>query len=149
MTEQNEEFLALHRYYMWANRMRTHFDGILESGTHTTGKGEIESFLAMSYWYGGLYAVVEGWKELGLTDNTIDKLLTSPNVDLLRRYRNGVFHFQRKYNDQRFMEFMAEGTDTVAWVRELTEQFGRYFFAALSNPAQPESAGRADMLSSC
>ena len=56
----------------------------------------------MSYWYGGLYAVIEGWQELGLTDPTIDRLLESPNVELLRRYRNGVFHYQMTYFDDRF-----------------------------------------------
>jgi len=46
--------------------MRTHFDNLLDSGAHATGQGEIGSFLYMSYWYGSLYVVVEGWKELGL-----------------------------------------------------------------------------------
>lgn len=135
MTEEHDEILSLHRYYIWANRMRTHFDSILESGKHQTGIGEIESFLYMSYWYGGLYVVIEGWKDLGLRDATIDTLLISPNVDLLRRFRNGAFHFQRKYNDQRFMDFMTEGIDAVEWIRQLNEQFGRYFLAALSNPS--------------
>lgn len=71
--------------------------------------------------------VVEGWRELGLSEPTVDRLLASSNVDLLRRYRNGVFHFQRDYNDDRFLGFMTEGTDTVAWVRELTLHLGRYF----------------------
>ncbi len=124
MTRNNEELLSLHRYYIWANRMRTHFDEILASGTSATGQGEIESVLYMSYWYGGLYVVVEGWKELGLTDAAVDRLLESPNVDLLRRYRNGVFHFQRQYNDQRFMEFITQGTDVVPWVRNLNQQLG-------------------------
>jgi hypothetical protein len=113
--------------------MRTHFDSLLASGTHATGQGEIESILYMSYWYGGLYVVVEGWKELGLTDAAVDRLLQSPNVDLLRRYRNGVFHFQRQYNDQRFMEFITQGTNVVLWVRDLNEQLGRYFLESLSN----------------
>lgn len=60
MTEQNEEFFALHRYYIWANGTRTHFESVLDSGTHATEKDEIESFLYMSYWYGGLNVVIEG-----------------------------------------------------------------------------------------
>src|ERR1700688_3247229 len=100
--------VTLHRYYIWANRMRTHFDEILSKGA-LDGKAEIESFLYMSYWYGGLYVVIEGWRELELTDTAIDELLQSSNVELLRRYRNGVFHFQRDYNDERFRAFMEEG----------------------------------------
>lgn len=123
--------LTLHRYFIWANRMRTHFDALfpataspaLEPGS----KLFIEATLYMSYWYAGLYVVIEGWKELKLHDPVIDGLLTSPNVDLLRRYRNGVFHFQPEYMDKRFRGFVEEGTEPVAWVRELNEQFGRFF----------------------
>jgi hypothetical protein len=81
--------------------MRTHFDEVLSRGA-PVGEAEIESFLYMSYWYGALYVVIEGWRELKLADTGIDNLLESPNVDLLRKYRNGVFHFQADYNDKRF-----------------------------------------------
>ena len=76
----------------------------------------------MSFWYAALFVVIEGWRELGLTDTRIDILLQSPNVELLRRYRNGAFHFQREYFDVRFMDFVKE-PDTVQWVRELNEKF--------------------------
>ena len=82
----------------------------------------------MSYWYGGLYVVIEGWFELGLKDQVIDPLLKSPNVALLKRYRNGIFHFQKDYMDERFHEFMASN-DCVPWVRHLTNAFGDYFAA--------------------
>src|SRR5438034_786877 len=91
---------ALHRYYIWANRMRTHFDDLLGDQTR---RSEIESLLYMSYWYSALFVVIEGWRHLGLSEPTIDALLASPNVDLLRRYRNGVFHFQKDYSDDRFL----------------------------------------------
>jgi hypothetical protein len=122
------EILTLHRYFIWADRMWTHFDEVLDSGADALeGAGFIESFLYMSYWYAGLYVVIEGWKELRLSDAAIDEILQSSNVELLRRYRNGVFHFQCNYNDKRFEEFMARGDDAVTWVRRLNEQFGRFF----------------------
>jgi hypothetical protein len=125
------EFLTLHRYFIWANRMRTHLDEVLSKGAPVEEtKTQIESLLYMSYWYGGLYVVIEGWRELKLTDPVIDTLLQSPNVQLLRRYRNGTFHFQRKYLDERFTDLFAKGTDVVAWVRNLNSEFGRYFLAA-------------------
>jgi hypothetical protein len=115
--------------------MRTHFDAILAevlaAKKQLQGTTEIESRLYMSYWYGGLYVVIEGWNELKLSDTIIDELLNSPNVEFLKRYRNGVFHFQRDYNDKRFLEFMTQGTDEVTWVRSLNEQFGRYFLERL------------------
>lgn len=112
--------------------MRTHFDEILDAGalseeTDWYDKEAIESFMYMSYWYAGLYVVIEGWKELGLTDSTIDGLLASPNVDLLRRYRNGAFHFQKTYFDERFTDFMKTEKQTVEWIRDLNKAFGGYF----------------------
>jgi len=121
---------TLHRYFIWANRMRTHFDEVLSRDDPFSGPSQIESFLYMSYWYAGLYVVIEGWQELKLADPAIDALLRSPNVALLRRYRNGVFHFQGEYNDARFQAFMAEGTGTVSWVRALNLEFGRYLLQA-------------------
>jgi hypothetical protein len=88
----------------------------------------------MSYWYGALHVVIEGWKELKLVDTVIEDLLQSPNVDLLRRYRNAVFHFQADYHDKKFLAFFKEGTDSVAWVRSLNLQFGRYFFSSSQPP---------------
>ena len=53
-----------------------------------------------------LYLVIEGWQELGIQDSEADELLRSPHVDLLKRYRNGVFHYQRDMWDERFMAFI-------------------------------------------
>ncbi|MGH7991903.1 MAG: hypothetical protein ACREDQ_00170 [Limisphaerales bacterium] len=128
---------ALHRYWIYANRMRECFDKAflhpdwVQLAKET--KTEIDLVfwihdpgIFMSYWYGGLYVVVEGWQELGLNDSVVDQLLKSPNVKLLKRYRNGIFHFQKHYMDERFHEFM-ESKDCVPWVRQLNRAFGDYF----------------------
>jgi hypothetical protein len=129
----DSDIFTLHRYFIWQNRMREHFyDGLAEARaagrpiTHGTDE-MIEAFLYMSYWYGGLYVVIEGWRDLKLKDETIDRLLDSPNLDLLRRSRNGVFHYQPRYFDERFVALIRDGQDILQWVRELNEQFGRYF----------------------
>jgi hypothetical protein len=133
------EILTLHRYFIWTNQMRAHFDEILsEQQCPFEGAAFIKSILYMSYWYGGLYVVIEGWQKLGLSDIRINELLKSPNVRLLKRYRHGVFHFQRNYHDKRFDEFMSQGVDEVAWVRTLNEQFGRYFLEQLKGRDFPE-----------
>ena len=68
----------LHRYFIWANRMRIHFEEILDKHTkqqideHRLG---IESMMYMSLWYGLLYVVIEGWESLKLSDVIIDELL--------------------------------------------------------------------------
>jgi hypothetical protein len=108
--------------------MRVHFDAILSSHA-AVEKTLTEWFLYMSYWYAGLYVVIEGWRDLKFSDPVIDNLLQSPNVQLLRRYRNGTFHFQREYFDERFTDFTSS-TGTVVWVRNLNTEFGRYFLEA-------------------
>ena len=130
--------VALHRYWMYANRMRTYFERVIEKNPPRSCKNDeeriSEAFLFMSgepgtfmsHWYGALYVVIEGWKQLKLNDPTIDRLLQSPNVRLLKKYRDGTFHYQRKYFDDRFANFMRS-RDSVPWVHDLTSAFGSYF----------------------
>lgn len=130
MTTENAAIHTLHRYWIAANLMRRHFHAAAAAGGQPfkldSDKG-LEAFIYMSYWYGGLYVVIEGWRELGLEDDTIDSLLESGNVALLRRYRNGVFHYQADYFDPRLRGFVEEGESSVEWVRGVNDQFGRYF----------------------
>ncbi len=131
----NEKINSLHRYYIWANKMRTDFYNLLSSkpASHSGDfKGwEIESNMYMSLWYGLLYVVIEGWQELKLSDRTIDELLNNKNTELLKKFRNGTFHFQEKYNDDRFQKFYEEPS-TVEWVRNLNREFGRWFLNTLT-----------------
>lgn len=126
-----EIILSLHRYFIWADRMRVHCEEILrtkreevlESGTQE----QLEFSMYMSFWYGELYVVAEGWKELKLSDSKIDELLKNQeNLNYLRRYRNGVFHFQKEYFDARFMDLISEKS-SPKWIRELQTEFSRYF----------------------
>ena len=133
--------IALHRYWIWANRMREYYDNALmdlariEEGKKDPLKWSLTFFaddpgIFMSYWYAGLFVVIEGWEELELHDPDIDKLIASPYKDLLRRFRNGAFHYQKEYFDERFREFQTE-QGSVAWVRELNLTLGRYFLREL------------------
>lgn len=128
------EIITLHRYFIWADRMRVHFDQVLKevglksvSDDLSKKKGGIDTFLYMSLWYGTFYVLIEGWQQLKLSDAKIDALLKSKNVDLLRLYRNGVFHFQKEYFDDRFMKLMKEGLDVANWIRDLRDEFSRWF----------------------
>jgi hypothetical protein len=122
---------------MWANYMKTCFDdehfGRRRDRRHDgTAMLADEGWIFMSYWYAGLYVVIEGWQELGLTDPVVDELLRSPNVALLRRYRNGVCHFQTDYFADRFAGFVDSAHEPVQWVRKLNSEFGRYFLEWLA-----------------
>lgn len=128
-TDNLESITSLHRYFIWADRMRVHFDQTRRSGQNTqTNQHNLDSFLYMSYWYASLYTVIEGWKKLKLGDEVIHILLQSQNVDLLRKYRNGTFHFRAEYYDKnRFLPLILSGTNVVPWVRALNNSFSDYF----------------------
>ena len=122
------EIITLHKYFIWSNRMRTHFDEILQKqdGKEKKENFDIESIMYLSLWYATLNTVIEGWKTLKLEDPKIDALLQSENTNHLKMFRHGVLHYQKDYFDQRF-QGMLESNDSVNWVRTLNEEFGRYF----------------------
>ncbi|TET45416.1 hypothetical protein E3J62_07620 [candidate division TA06 bacterium] len=124
-----QQMVALHRYFIWADRMRAHFDEqIRETGSIPFAvQDDTQPNPYMSYWYGGTYVVIEGWKKLGLSDPIIETLLESPNIEMLKRYRNGVFHFQKDYFDDRFVGFIRDGQKSVEWVRKLRQELSRFF----------------------
>jgi len=100
--ERIERVLAWARYLHWADLHRRHFYTWMESPHDVANDEDGWNFVAsVSAWYASLWVVVEGWKELELDDSSIDKLLNAAPeyVDLLRRYRNGVFHYQSKLSN--------------------------------------------------
>lgn len=130
MTE-SETIITLHRYYIWANKMRDHFDLLINTKNQIEEyRYEIEAVMYMSLWYACLYVVIEGWQELRLSDDVVNKLLESEYVQKLKRYRNGVFHFQKEYKDIRFEELDKE-KGAVEWIRKLNSELGRFFLQEL------------------
>ena len=120
-----KDIQTLQKYFVWVDSMRHLFD---QKRKAARGKDDfIDMNIYMSYWYCGLYAVIEGWKDLGLSDEAVDRLLHSPNVALLRRYQNGTFHFLKNHFDERFLGFLRDGEDPVAWIRELSDELKQYF----------------------
>lgn len=85
----------------------------------------------MAYWYSSLFVVCEGWKDLKLSDPTTDALLADPNLEILRRFRNGACHYQPDYLDPRFMDFQS-APGTVKWIRDLSGAFGTWFLAKIN-----------------
>jgi hypothetical protein len=87
--------------------------------------------------------VCEGWQELKLVDPEIDVLLKSPHLDVLRRFRHGVYHYQADYFDPRFMNAFTLGKDFDDWITSLAHAFNRYLDAwarsqtAALTPPQP------------
>ena len=128
--------ISLHRYFCAAARMQKFYEAAIVSPAHeekrrTLAPDVFAAYLhsgpasVVYYWYGALDVVKEGYVELELHDAQVDNLLADTvKVAALKRCRNGIFHFQKKYFDERFIELMRED-GFVQWVRELTDAFGR------------------------
>ncbi|MBI3049128.1 MAG: hypothetical protein HYY76_12550 [Acidobacteria bacterium] len=83
----------------------------------------------MLQFYAALWVAVEGWRACPLSDQTVDELLTDPafeqNVQLLRRFRNGVYHYQPDLINERLLAFLREGEHAVTWAFLLHDEFKR------------------------
>src|SRR4051812_26078528 len=107
------------------------------------GVADATSTMYMRTWLGALYAVVEGWKQLGLKDLLVDRLLAQRTgqkvpatkkdperdetfVDLLRRARNDVFHFSGKHHPAKIAAFFDTG-GAQAWAGNLHGAFRSFF----------------------
>jgi hypothetical protein len=134
MTTFDERFIAWARYLFWAeinkNKLEELFDSTDDSEKISTG-----DFIAYSsLWYGSLFVVIEGWETLKLKDDTINDLIVEHDdlKTLLRRYRNGVYHFQPKLLDNRFVAFGSSKDNSYLWAKLLHEEFVRYFSDCLA-----------------
>lgn len=141
---------SFHRYFIWADDLRGQYHKLMRQTPigqlKQAGVSEAEAlrqimsdsrlqghFLAalyafpyMSYYYGAMYVVIEGWqKRLRYADAEIDTLLESRFVALLERHRHGAFHFTPDYFDPRLMDFVNE-VDSERWLNQLHAAFGRW-----------------------
>jgi hypothetical protein len=118
---------AFGRYLSWAEMMRMAFGELFaefkarpEVKLDQLGSPEVNKLLMYySYWLAGFYVVIEGYKSLGLPDKSIDALLDSQNVAILKKYRHGVYHFQGQFLDQRFTGLWDEVHVIMPWLGEL------------------------------
>jgi hypothetical protein len=119
------EILIWARYICWADDLRKHYEASLEEDCHK-GQGTLGIF---AHWYGSLYVVVEGWDSLELKDPVIDSLLQHPSgfKHLLRRFRNGSFHYRPALLDEKILDLLRQGDEHVYWVRALHDEFIRFF----------------------
>ncbi len=129
---------ALHRYFIAADKMRFLFEETFSKTEVVNRFPEADPVtrlmmlhvddygIFMFYWYSGLYVVIEGYRELQLQDAKIDALLQSRNVDALRLLRNSTFHFQKEFFSPKMMHFIGS-SDSVTWVRSLTDLFSECF----------------------
>ena len=123
--------VSLHKYWIWANKFKSCFEYSLKSLSHKKARQITlteDWVIFMSYWYSALYVVIEGWKQLKLTDAKINVMLRSRDIGFLKKYRHGVVHFQSNYFSERFDDFISSRKGKSAlWIRMLHDEFGRFF----------------------
>lgn len=128
-----EDFLLLHRHWMWANQCREAFEAAiaaqpLDQATMLASK----SWGFMLVWYGMLWAVIEAAvapaegrsiEIRGAFRRDIDGM-----SDLLRRCRNAVLHVPKSgsYFDDRIEALVREPSAVFA-IRRMHNGFGRMF----------------------
>jgi hypothetical protein len=98
---------------------------------------------AFAYYHSSLMPVIEGWRELSLSDDKIDALLLHEEgyYASLRRYRNSTFHYQHEFFGRKQSEWYEKGQKMVIWVILLHSEFSRVYRQTLDNyPGTPEDA---------
>jgi hypothetical protein len=122
--------VVLSRYFLWFVALHEKFNKTVPEAAEAKFFGDIAfliNTMYMSNAYATLYVVIEGWHKLDLHDAEVDRLLTNSFVNLLRRFRHGVYHFQPKYFDNRLLDFINNGRSAIEWIRALETAFRNYF----------------------
>jgi hypothetical protein len=100
----------------------------------------------LSVFYGLLYVVVEGYREVGQPSEAIDKLLEEDHVNRLRLFRNAVFHYQKEPISPKLLGFLTQPESEV-WIKKLHREFEKYLRERLPIESQLEkfriSTGKA------
>ena len=128
---------TLYRYYVYAAVIRenvkdkdvndlikslaNHKSSVVLFFTHPIG-------VNLTIFYSYIYLLIEGWRDLKLSDPTIDKLISSPNTNRLRLFRNATFHYQKEPLSPKHLQFFGpKNDDTEVWIHNLYKEFGNYF----------------------
>lgn len=135
--ENKIKVITLYRYYLYAVVMRDNLRKENLGDLIKNLKNDASSVLLifslpvgiyMTYFYSALYLIIEGWRELKLSDDKVDKLIDSPHTDKLRLFRNATFHYQKEPISPKLLQFLGtEEEATEKWINELYTEFGRYF----------------------
>lgn len=133
----NISILALHLHWITADAIREQIKRDLErksirkSRTFETAAQQFSTGQTLIVFYALFYVVVEGYRELKLEDEAIDILLCKNDYeDRLRRFRNAVFHYQKRPLDKRLVDFL-NASDSEYWIRALHKAFESFFLRKL------------------
>ena len=114
------------RYLYWADLMFRDWDKYMtEKGANA--KETLSEWLGVSsYWGASLYVAIEGWERAQFKDPIIDALLGVKNYkDVLRRLRNGTFHYQTELASEKLIGFFHSPEATL-WLWMVHDEFCRW-----------------------
>jgi hypothetical protein len=87
-----------------------------------------EPIMYMLLWFAALFVVAEGFKKLKIQDERVNALLDQDNnLELLKRHRNKIFHYQEKFVHPYITDFLLM-PGMSAWVNSLHQEIRRYFY---------------------
>jgi hypothetical protein len=133
---------VLYKYYMTMSLARQEFysylnkpDGVPRPDADDAQNGMEFLFskagIMMSYWYGMLWVVIDGWEQTGLSDSEIEELLKSPGKrKQLSDFRNSLFHFQKELLPAKQQPLFADRS-FVSWVTALSDAFKNHLIAEM------------------
>jgi len=131
------EIITLYRFFAYAAHMRYLVGREMSEEWLKMLSADVYGLLSflfsapgiyLMYSYSGIYLVIEGWKDLNLSDPKINKLLESSFVDRLRLFRNATFHYQKDPISWKHLQFFGtEEEKTEKWLNNLYSEFERFF----------------------
>src|SRR6266403_4018917 len=74
--EKFERLAAWARYLYWADNNRRRFDAWVKE-SNVDNRPDSEFLGLISAWYASLWVVIEGWRKIPLSDQSVDELLAA------------------------------------------------------------------------
>ena len=130
MPDRLDQLLSWARYLYWSDILYRRWTSEAQDQGDDDGEAEWRSFALAAQWLASVPVLIEGWQKLGMSEGMINRLLNAyPDYcDLLRRFRNGVYHFQPEIFDERLRAFPTNGQETLFWVLALFYEFKRFLW---------------------
>jgi len=122
-----DKLISWGRYLYWSDILRCRFNDYKKKDSSSS---DWHFYALMSQWYASVWVVVEGWHELNLKDDVVDRLLNgwADYCKLLKQYRHCVYHYQKNIMDKRFIDLLQKGDEHVLWISVLHDEFQRFFW---------------------
>ena len=133
LTEKHKLLGALHQHWLAADSIRVRIPMAVKTENNKLPEGQLalaqlaSLFPVLKVFYALTYVVIEGYEVEKLSDKTIDALLKDADkLQMLRKFRNGTFHYQKDPLTIKVWAFLLED-DTEKWLKEIHFAFKAFF----------------------